>query len=198
MKLPRSIGLVDLAVLTVVLVMIVLPPRRMYAASAHKADEAAQFALALAEARTIANPKDGARSGELARQLGDAGFKDWAIETAVAGAERAKGTPDEWRALLATSVAYVDHLDVVPALDYATRALTECRAIRCPTWEEVRMQLYEQHLGAGVKSGIDPKKDPKGFRAAGQNALPMVHLNTGSREQEQPAVAPADAGSTNP
>lgn len=184
MKLPRSLGLIDIAILTIVLVMIVLPARQMYASAAHKGDDAAQFKLALSEARTMAQPADGTYAADLARQLGDASFKDWAIEVAVDGALRARGTPSEWRALLAASIAYVDHLDVKAALDYANRALTTCQAIQggCPSWEEVRMKLYHQHLDAGVKSGIDPHHDPKGFRTAGESAVRTIRLNTQDRE----------------
>lgn len=184
MKLPRSLGLVDIAIITVLLVMVVLPPRRMYASAAHKGDAAAQFALALAEARTMAHPTDGTHAADLARRLGDADFKDWAIEVAVDGALRARAMPSEWRALLAASVAYVDRLDVVSALDYANRAITTCQAMQggCPSWEEVRMKLYHQHLDAGVASGIDPRHDPKGFRTAGESAVRTIRLNTQDRE----------------
>ena len=54
MQLPRFVGLVDLGVATIVLVTLVLPPREMFAATAQKATEPEQFALALAEARTQA------------------------------------------------------------------------------------------------------------------------------------------------
>lgn len=194
MQLPRSIGLVDLAIVTIILVMVVLPPRQMYAAAAAKGDEPAQFALALAEARTMAHPEEGANVGELSRRLGEANFKDWAIEAAVDGAGKAKGSPSEWKALLAASVAYVDKIDVMPALDYANRALTTCQAIQtgCPSWEEVRMKLYTQHLDAGVKSGIDPRRDPRGFRAAGESALRTIRLKSNEREQ---SAVPAPSGS---
>src|SRR5258706_4349092 len=109
----------------------------------------------------MAHPDDGATIDDLARRLGAAGFKDWAIETALHGSERAKQSPTRWRALLATSVAFVDRLDVVPALDYANRALAACEdQPACPSWEKTRMQLYQQHLDAGVKSGIDPHPGP--------------------------------------
>lgn len=184
MKLPRSIGLVDIAIITIVLVMVVLPAREMFASSAHKGDATEQFKLALSEARTMAYPTDGTHAADLARRLGDANMKDWAIEVALDGAARAAGTPSEWRALLAASIAYVDHLDVKAALDYGTRALSTCQAMQggCPSWEEVRMRLYQQHLDAGVKSGIDPRHDPKGFRAAGEGAVRTIRLNTQDRE----------------
>jgi hypothetical protein len=181
-KLLGTVGLLDLAILTILLVMVVLPPREMFASAALKGDDHAQFAVALAEARTMAHANDGTYAADLARRLGDANQKDWAIEVSVAGAKQAKGTPSEWRALLAASIAYVDKLDVVAALDYANRALTTCQAQQggCPSWEEVRMKLYHQHLDAGVKSGIDPRRDPKGFRAAGEGAVRTIRLNTKS------------------
>jgi hypothetical protein len=206
MHLSRFVGLVDLAVATVVLVMIVLPPREMYASAAQKATPADQFALALAEARTMAHPDDGAAVDELARRLGAAGFKDWAIEAAVRGSERAPSSPTRWRALLATSVAFVDRLDVVPALDYANRALAACQSVEtpqdgrpaaCPSWEQIRMKLYQQHLDAGVKSGIDPRRGPeaaKAFRRAGESALRQIHLGGHDVERGSATPAPGSGG----
>ncbi|HEY5934151.1 MAG TPA: hypothetical protein VIU61_05945, partial [Kofleriaceae bacterium] len=104
MQLRRLFGLVDISVVVVVLTIFVLPPREMVAAPAYK--EADHFKLALIEARTIATPDDPALVVELARKLGDAGFKDWAVESAIAGANRTVGSTGNWRALLATSVAY--------------------------------------------------------------------------------------------
>lgn len=192
MQLRRFVGLVDLAILTVVIATVVIPARTMYAAQAQKGDETQQFGLALAEARAIAHPDDGAAVSDLARRLGEAAFKDWAIEAAVHGSERAKSSPTAWRALLAASVAYVDKLDVIPALDYANRALAACKAsaTACPSWEEIRMTLYQQHLDAGVKSGIDPRRDPKGFRAAGEAGLRSIRLSNPEKEN-----APSGGGS---
>ena len=194
MQLQRFVGLIDLGVATIVLVTIVLPAREMYASAAQKGTEAEQFSLALAEARTMAHPEDGAAIDDLSRRLGAAGFKDWAIETAIRGSERAKQAPTRWRALLAASVAFVDRLDVVPALDYANRALSACEDQQpaCPSWEQVRMKLYQQHLDAGVKSGIDPHRGPaaiKAFRHAGEGALRQIHL--GGRDVERGRPTPA-------
>ncbi len=186
MRLPRFIGIVDLGIITIVLVTVVLPAREMFGFSVlwgKKNTPAAQFELALAEARTIAKPDDGRALEDYTRKLDAAGFKDWAIDVAVRGSARTKHSPTQWRALLATSVAYVDHLDVIPALDYANRALNVCHDAQrtddqavCPSWEEVRMQLYQEHLDAGVKSGIDPHRDPIGFRKAGERGLREIRL----------------------
>lgn len=193
MALKRFVSLVDFGVIAVAAVAIFLPPREMYAQSAIKGDE---LGIALAEARTMAAPGDGKAIEDLARKLGEAGFKDWAIETSVRMSDRAKDSPTRWRALIAASVAYVEKLDVVPALDYANRALAACEATRekgdaaaCPSWEEIRMRLYQQHLDAGVKSGIDPRVDPKGFRAAGESALRHIRIAPAHRA---PPPAPTD------
>jgi len=187
MKLPRFVGIVDLSV--VVFLAIMLPicssPRSMQASDAIKGSDAERFAIAHAEAQAIANPQSGARSGELAERLGQAGYRDWAVETAVHGAERTKASPDRWRALSAASVAYVDRIDVHPAFDYIEMALSSCEAHRdaCPDWERIRMDLYRQNLEAGIKSGIDPHKDPVGFRKAGENGFRSVRL-TPARPQK--------------
>lgn len=181
MKLPRFVGIVDLAV--VVSLAIALPicssPPPMVAMDAVKGTEAERFAVAHAEAQVLASPPSGARSAELADRLGNAGFKDWAIEAAVRGAARAKDAPDRWRTLSAASVAYVDRLDVHPALEYIDAALASCEAHRaaCPSWEELRMSFYRQHLAAGIESGIDPRRDPVGFRNAGERGLRPVRLS---------------------
>jgi hypothetical protein len=203
MKLPRYVGLIDLGVAAVVLVTVVLPPREMYASAAQKGSDADRFAVALAEARTMAHPDDGATVDDLSRRLGLANFKDWAVEVGLRGSERAKQSPTRWRALLSTSVAYVDRLDVVPGLDYANRALGECESHQqtCPSWEQIRMKLYQQHLDAGVKSGIDPRHDPKGFRRAGEAALRSIRIGgerAGSADPTPtptPTPTPAPAGS---
>lgn len=191
MALPRFVSLVDFAVIAVVAVAIFLPAREMYAQNAIKGDE---FGVALAEARTMASPGDGKAIEDFTRKLGEAGLKDWAVETAVRLSDRAKDSPTRWRALIAASVAYIEKLEVVPALDYANRALAACESTRekgdasaCPSWEEIRMRLYQQHLDAGVKSGIDPRRDPQGFRAAGESALRHIRLGPA---QNPPPPAP--------
>lgn len=196
MQLRRLVGFVDLGVATVVLVAVLLPAREMFATPAIKGDETQQFGLALAEARTIVQPGDGMATETFERALSEAGMKDWAIEMSVHASAESR-SPTRWRALLAASVAYVDRLDVVPGLDYANRALAACESSRehgdanaCPSWEEVRVQLYQQHLDAGVKSGIDPRHDPVGFRKAGESALRQIRLTS----QPQPTQS-AGSGS---
>lgn len=201
MKLPRFVGLVDLGVITVIAVAVLLPAREMYASAVLKGDEAQQFAVALAEARTIARPGDGAAVEDLEHRLHDAQQQDWAIEASVHASERAKQSPTRWRALLAASEAYMEHLDAVGALDFANRALSACHsaqdagdAAACPSWEQIRIELLQRHLDAGVKSGIDPRQDPRGFQKAAEAALLQIHLGTG-HDKERGSAASAGSGS---
>lgn len=185
MQLRSLVGIFDLGIAVVIAVLFALPARPMYASAVFKGDAASAFALALAEAKTVATSGDGAAVAEFVRKLDEAGQKDWAIDEAVRGSDRAKDSPSMWRALLAVSSAFVDRLDVVPALDYANRALAACRRSRetgdvnaCPNWEEIRVALYQQSLDAGVRSGIDPRRDPRGFRRAQDSGMLQIRINS--------------------
>jgi hypothetical protein len=94
----------------------------------------------------------------------------------------------------------LDKIEVNKALEYANSALESCDAAKamyagdvpaCPTHEQIRMQLYQQHLDAGVKSGIDPHQNPAGFRKAGESALHSVRL----KALPEQGLAPAKTGS---
>jgi hypothetical protein len=202
MQLPRFVGLVDLGIATVIAVLVLLPAREMYGSAVIKGDDATQFGVALAEARTIARPGDGQAVEDYTRKLDEANQKDWAIDAAVLASSRAKDSPTRWRALLAASTAFVDRLDVVPGLDYANRAVNACESARaqgdvgvtaCPSWEQIRMGLYQQSLDAGVRSGIDPRRDPAGFRKASQTPLLQIHLD--HRDGERGSAETPAAGS---
>jgi hypothetical protein len=183
--------MVDLGILVVIAVFLVLPPRAQYTRSVVKGDD---WKLALAEAHTMAKPGDGAAVDELTHVLDDAQQKDWAIDYAVLASERAKDSPTRWRALLAASTAFVDRFDVVPGLDYANRALTACSAARdrdpsaCPNPDQVRMELYQANLQAGVKSGYNPRTEREKFMKAGESALLQIHLDP--RDTERGSGAP--------
>jgi hypothetical protein len=199
MRFSRFAGIIDLGVATVVLVTLVLPAREMYASSAHAGSDAEQFALALAEARTVAHPDDGAAIDDLSRRLGLVGENDWAIEVAVRGSGRARQSPTRWRALLAASAAFQARYDVAPALDYVNRALAACEdhPPACPSWERTRMEQYQAPLDAGVKSGIDPRLHPEAFRRASEGVQRQIHL--GGRDVERASAPPAPApGSAEP
>ena len=68
MKLPRFIGIVDLAVLISLAIAVPLwsAPPPMEATDAIKGSDAERFAVALAEARVLADPANASKSAELA------------------------------------------------------------------------------------------------------------------------------------
>jgi hypothetical protein len=197
MQLRRYVGLIDLGILTILIATVVFPPRQMYAESAIKGTDDERYQLAMLEAKAIAHPDLPMHVGKFSDLLGVNGFKDWAIVTAVQGADRAKSSPMYWQAALATSVAWVDRLDARKALDWGKRAYQACAkagTTACPSWEKARMEIYIDHLQAGVDAGIDPRKNPKAFREAGEGKIRSTRIGGGhDKEQETPAPAPAPA-----
>jgi hypothetical protein len=197
----RFIGLIDLGVLALVTIAILLPARPMYAMDANKGTADQRFALALAEARSLQSPKDPVASAALSHRLSDAGYKDWAVEEAVRGSARAEGQPLRWKALFAAAEAYVDQYDAEKGVDFAGRALRMCdpnAGDSCPDWERVRIEMYEAQLDAGLRSGIDPRKEPVKFRAAGERALRGARIRGNEAELEPgapTAPAPPPSGS---
>jgi hypothetical protein len=202
--MTRYVSLTDLVVLVLVGVVLLLPPREVTAGPADRLDPDAKLALAFAEARVELRPDDGAAVADVSRRLGEARHYDWAAQAAAVGAEHASKSPTRWRALLAASIAYTDRLEVKEALEFANRTLASCAEVgdvACPSWEEVRVELYQRHLDAGVRSGIDPRKNPRAFREAGEAALrPVRAIGNGTTRGGAPApgVAPGSAQGTSP
>ena len=199
MKL-RVPSIVDVAVVVVVLVALILPPRKVSAVPVTRVDDDARRALAFAEARVQADPGNGQAVYDLVRQLGEAKQADWAVQAAGEALARAPASPTRWRALLALSMAHIDRYEAKPALEYASLALAACEATAatCPSWEQLHVELHQRYLAAGVKSGIDPRKDPRGFVAAGERELRQVRA-TGTGVAPQPAPPPPPgSGSSSP
>jgi hypothetical protein len=191
-KLARHFNLLDLVVAIVVPIAIFLPPRETYGRDAARGTEAERIALATAEARTLVRPDDGVAVVELGQRLAAAGHLDWSVEATAELGARAEKSPSRWRMFLATSIAYADRLEPKESLAWAQRALEACHAVgtaACPTEDEIRVSAYIDHLDAGVKSGIDPRYDPQGFRAAGEQDLRWIQLK-GSTTPEPTGTEP--------
>lgn len=192
-KLGR-LSLVDIAVAIVVLVALFLPSRSLNASQVVRLDDAARRELAFAEARAAVRPDDGPAVFRMTRLFDDAKQWDWAVQVAASAAAAAPDSPTRWRTLMAVSSAHIERYEAPEALDYATQAVAACERIggtSCPSWEQIRLELYHRHLEAGVKSGIDPRKDPIGFRRAGETALRQVRtIGTGVAPAPAPAPAP--------
>ncbi len=198
MKWPHRVSIVDACVVAITVVVIAMPRRSAEAVPALDAEQTLQ--VSRAEAATHAAPSDGRAVADLARALGNARELDWAVDSATTLAKAQMQSPTRWRALMAASVAQADRLDATASLEFARRALDACASAgdACPSWEEVRLQLYEAHLAAGVASGIDPKKDPNGFRRAAEAGMTTVRLSGGPTGGVAPESGSGSAGSATP
>lgn len=186
MRIHRFLSLTDVVVAGVVAVAMFLPKRPLYAVDAYKVDAVQRAELAAAEARTLLHPDDGLAAAELADQLSRADQLDWAVEAADEGARRASPT-SAWWAMRSAAYAYADRIDVQPAFDRADAALEACRALRveltdckdtdpCPCWAETTGEFYRDYLSAGLRSGIDPRREPLKFRAAADQGVRSIGL----------------------
>jgi hypothetical protein len=204
MKFVRLISVIDIAVLGVAAVAIGLPPRTMQAAQASRLKGDDEVRAALQEARAIAHPTDGKAVEQASQLMSDGGYRDWAVEMPRAFSERYKDSPVRWQALRAVSVAYLDRFQMTMALDYANRALAACESAgveACPAWDSIRMDLFAKHLDAGIKSGINPHKDPEGFAKAAGDSVRHIRLTPragmgGPTPAPSPAPAPTPAPPT--
>jgi hypothetical protein len=201
MRFARLISVIDVAVVGVAVVAIALPPRSMEAAVPSRLKGDSQVRGALMEARSIVTPKDAIIAAESSQLLSDAGFRDWAVELPRALSQREKDLPTRWQALRAVSVAYLERFEVSHALDYINRAISACDSAgvdACPSWDAVRMDLFARHIDAGLKSGIDPHKDPEGFNAAAADSVRHIRLTpkAGMGGPTPAPVAPAPVAPT--
>jgi hypothetical protein len=195
MAARRYVSITDIVVAIVALVAIFLPARPLEGVSAARGNDDERFALAAAEARVRAVPGDGASAEELSRRLIGAGEGDFAVEAPLAAAAAMQNAPLRWRAQIATARAYTELRDVKEAYEWAQRALNGCHDVgapACPSFEEVRLDIYAGYLEAGIERGIDPKVDPEGFRKAAETGLHMVHL-TQNPQSNPPAPPPTPA-----
>jgi hypothetical protein len=174
-------SITDITVAIVLVAFAVLPDRTPGVKDAFAADDAQARLIAREQARVAAHPEDGGAAAALANALIDVGQTDAALRIAAEGAQRA-GATSKWRALLAVSVAHAERVEVREAFDYATQALTACHTAQaiaethCPSFEEVRVDIYGRQLDAGIRAGIDPRVDPVAFRAAAEAALRTVNV----------------------
>lgn len=186
MRIHRFLSLTDLVVAGVVAVALFLPKRPLYAVDAYELESVERAELAAAEARTLLHPDDGAAAAELADRLSRARHYDWAVEAADEGATRASPTT-AWWALRSAAYAYADRIDIQPAFTRAEQALQACVALRsnlteckdtdpCPCWAETTGQFYRDYLDAGLRSGIDPRRDPIKFRDAADQGVRSIGI----------------------
>ena len=173
--MPFRVSVLDLTAAVVVLVAIFLPDRGLNAVRAYETDRDTNHEIALQQAILAERPTDGEAAARLSELLIQVKQSDWAIQVAANAADEKRG--DAWRALLATSLAHAERVEVAQAHEFAERALAECRragSTACPPHQETRLSVYFSQLDAGAKSGIDPRIDPSGYYQAVSNKTIMV------------------------
>ena len=173
------IGLADIAAVVVVLVLVLLPPRAWPVDRVYDGDPVArarEFGALMADLKR--SPSSGVVAERLAERLAAAGQTDWGLRTAAVAAMREGRIPDRWRAQLAASGIAAQRFEVAAAHDWARAALASCdsRGSTCGPQERLRVETYANALGAGVASGIDPRKDPKKFGEAVKRAVPTIRI----------------------
>ncbi len=165
------------AVVVAVAVLLPAPSRKVHPFYEGKAAQMARQ-IAAAQSDLLRDPTDRGALERLVDALVQAGQSDWALR--VAGEEAGKAVPDQWRPTMLVSIVHADRLEPKPALEWCEKALGLCDApgTTCEAYEKVRLDLYCRALDAGVKSGIDPAKDPKGFDDAIQkHSPPIIHTH---------------------
>lgn len=195
------VGIIDLTAAVVVAVAVLIPERSLSVGYAYEPEPERMREIALAQARLAVQPGDSEAADRLAVLLIDAGQTDWAIQVAGAAAQHAGAS--SWRALLAVSSAHAERIEVQEAHRYAKLALEACLAAgseRCPAHERVRMSLYFDQLDAGVRSGIDPRVDPRGYQKAVLAAMRIIRFRgatpTQSREGQDSRPVPGTSPET--
>jgi hypothetical protein len=185
------IGILDITAALVVLVVMLLPARSVTVRPAYGDDAERVREIELAQARLAADPGDGEAAYALVKHLLESGHTDWALRVAgnASGLDGGRGS---WRALLAISAAHAQRIEIEDAARFAQRALEACQATEhdCPSYEEVRLQLYKQQLEAGlgaIERGVDPRRQPAEFREALETGLRAVRI-----EAAPPGPPPSD------
>ena len=144
------------AIATVVAVAIFLPAREMYAPHAIKGDDASSSRSRSPRRGRWRGPAMALAVEDFARKLGEAGFKDWAIEAVGRGARaRARTRRLAGARCSRRRVAYVDRLDVVPG---ARLREPRARRVRVGPREGRRRRVPELGRGAHAPLPAAPRR----------------------------------------
>ena len=179
------VGLLDIAAIGVVVVALVLPPPAKQVLPIYDQNSPANpDAIAAAQADLARDPHDYPALARYVDLLAEAGQLDQALR--IAGTAFSLEHPRRWRAALAVASVHADMLDAKAAYEWTLKSLSSCDlpTSDCPDHERVRIDLYAKALKAGIDSGIDPRVDPTGFKAAIDSATPMIRV--GGRRNHPP------------
>ena len=185
------VGLLDITAAGVTLVAVLLPPPMRTVTASPPVSDALRSDVAAAQADLVLSPRSGANARRLADRLIDAKQTDGAIRVAAAAAST-EGITERWEPLLAVSEAHIERLEIKPALEWGQKALEACEAAgaACAVHERVRLETYTNALAAGVRSGIAPRIDPRGFDQAVKRSIPRIIVRPPREPRGGPASQP--------
>jgi hypothetical protein len=161
---PTLSRIVDLIAVAAVAVVVLLPSGSLVAKPALVGDKIELDRVAVLEDARFAQPDDVDTALALADAYLRAQHADWALETTTQF-----GDARDHRVQLTRATAYAERLQPVDAVAAARRAYAACDdegAAKCGASERVRIGIVEAPMQALIDQKIDPRKDPKGARAA--------------------------------
>ena len=164
--------LVDLIAVAAVAVVVLLPSGSLVAHPALVGDKIELDRMAALEDARAAAPDDVDRALALADAYLAAEHPDWALETTAQLA-----ADGDHRIHLIRAVAYAERLQAPESLAEAERATQACdrEGAKCDATARVRIALVQEPMRTLVDNKIDPRKDPKGARAAVAGVLHRTH-----------------------
>ena len=175
--MPFRVSIFDLTAAVIVLVVVILPPRDFTVSHAYVAGGGDLQEIARYQARLAVAPGDVEAASKLAEFMTDEGLSDWALQVAAEAARRSE--TESWRALLAVAIAHTERVEIGLAHKYAQLALAECTRLGpelCPRDQKVRISIYSNQLEVGVKSGIDPRLDPRAYERAVMQQMRIIRV----------------------
>ena len=159
---------IDITVAIFVVIMMLLPAQIFHIKPLNEGLEAASERISMAQSRITLNPEHETaieHIEQFADLLGELGYPAWSIRV-VAEAIQLSKVFNDWHLYRALATAYAYQRDADLIMYWMTQAFTDCvTSDSCKMHEQVRMSIYLQQIAAAIDSGLDPKRDPKGFRA---------------------------------
>ncbi len=159
---------IELLLVGLAALVVLMPRPTLDAEPALKASSIELEEVARLEDLRAAKPTDVDAACELADAYLRFDHPEWSLQ-----ALEQFGDHKSPRVHLLRSIARADRFDVKVGHDEALRGLALCKEApaACPDVVRQKLQLIEEPLGALVKSGVDPRKDPLAARTAIGKAL---------------------------
>jgi hypothetical protein len=170
-----SSRLVDLIAVAAVAIVVLLPSGSLVAKPALVGDKIELDRVAALEDARFADPDNVDKALALADAYLRADHPEWALAATAQFV-----TAGDHRVHLLRATAFAEELHAPESVAEAARAYQTCDregASKCDTAARVRIGVVAAPMQALVDAKIDPRKDPKGARAAVAGVLHATHAN---------------------